>query len=161
MDMRHVIPRRSYLRVLGLALAGGLLVLWQVGANAFEKSSLDIVTKNGTNRFTVELAISPQEQELGLQHRKELAPDHGMLFVFDRVETASFWMKNTIVPLDIIFVNADGSIHRIAENAVPMSLDQIPSQGPVRGVLEVLAGTSKRLGLAPGDKIVHPIFTGK
>lgn len=124
----------------------------------FKKSTLDIIAKSGKHSFTVELAISMAEQEQGLQFRKELAPDAGMLFVFDKEEPASFWMKNTYVPLDLIFIRNDGTIHKIAENATPLSLDGIPSDGPVRGVLEVIGGTSKRLGIAPGDRIESPAW---
>lgn len=145
------------------ALAATVLVavaLIALPAHAFEfkKSTLDIVTKSGKHPFNVELAISMAEQEQGLQFRKELAPDAGMLFVFDKEEPASFWMKNTYVSLDLIFIRNDGTIHKIAENAPILSLEGIPSEGPVRGVLEVIAGTSKRLGIVPGDRIESPAW---
>jgi uncharacterized membrane protein (UPF0127 family) len=130
-------------------------------AEAFQKSSLEIMTKAGPHRFNIELAVSMAEQEQGLQFRKELASDYGMLFDFGDEEKVSFWMKNTYVPLDIIFIRGDGTIARIAENAVPLSLDSLPSGEPVRAVLEVIGGTSKRLGIAPGDRVVHPIFSRK
>lgn len=137
------------------------LSLCAVPAQAFQKSSLEIVTKTGPQRFNIELAVSMAEQEQGLQFRKELAPDYGMLFDFGDEEKVSFWMKNTYVPLDIIFIRGDGTIATIAENAVPLSLDSLPSGEPVRAVLEVIGGTSKRLGIAPGDRVVHPIFSRK
>lgn len=139
-------------------LAAALVLLAATAAFAFQKSSLEIASKSGTHRFEIELAISPQEQELGLQFRKELPEGQGMLFDFGREETASFWMKNTFVPLDIIFIRGNGEIAHIAENAVPLSLDLIPSGGPARAVLEVIGGTSRKLGLAAGDRVSHPIF---
>lgn len=150
-----------------LALLGQKLVLtalfaialYAAPAAAFQKSTLEILTKSGPQRFNIELAISMAEQEQGLQFRKELAPDYGMLFDFGDEEKVSFWMKNTFVPLDMIFIRGDGTIARIAENAVPLSLDSVPSGEPVRAVLEVIGGTSKRLGIAPGDRVVHPIFS--
>ena len=94
-------------------------------------------------------------------HRRSLPEGTGMLFDFHREQDVSFWMQNTYIPLDMIFIRADGRIHRIAENTVPLSLEQVPSRGPVRGVLEVIAGTSRKLGIAPGDRVAHRIFSGQ
>lgn len=88
--------------------------------------------------------------------RQELAPDHGMIFPFDQVRTASFWMKNTYIPLDLIFVRSDGTIANIAANAVPMSLEPIYSEGQVGAVLEINGGRSAELGIQPGDKVEWP-----
>lgn len=92
--------------------------------------------------------------------RKSLAPDAGMLFDFHTPDFQTFWMKNTVIPLDMIFIRADGRILRIAENTVPLSETLVPSGGPVRAVLEVIGGTAKKLGIAPGDRVTHPIFSG-
>jgi uncharacterized membrane protein (UPF0127 family) len=146
-------------RIAPNLLAAALVLLAATAAFAFQKSALDIVSKSGTHKFTVELAISPEEQELGLQFRQELPAGTGMLFDFGREESASFWMKNTYVPLDLIFIRGNGEISKIAENAPPLSLDLIPSGGPARAVLEVIGGTSKKLGIAAGDRVVHPIFS--
>ena len=91
-------------------------------------------------------------------YRRSLAPDRGMLFDFARVQPISMWMQNTYIPLDMIFIRADGSIARIAENAEPLSTRTIPSGEPVLAVLEVIGGTAARLGVKPGDRVEHPLF---
>ena len=91
--------------------------------------------------------------------RRELPEGQGMLFDFQREQPTSFWMKNTYISLDMIFIRADGRILRIAENTVPLSEALVSSGGPVRAVLEVIAGTAKKLGIAPGDRVAHPIFS--
>jgi uncharacterized membrane protein (UPF0127 family) len=111
--------------------------------------------------FAVELALTPEQQAQGLMYRKELPEGQGMLFDFRREQEATFWMRNTYVPLDMIFIRADGRIHRIAANTVPLSEALVSSGGPVRAVLEVVAGTAKKLGIAPGDRVAHPIFSGR
>ena len=110
------------------------------------------------NRFKVEIAGDHASQEKGLMFRKTLAPDAGMLFDFHTDVMTAFWMKNTILPLDIIFVRSDGTISSIAANAVPFSEASIPSTEPVRAVLEINAGRAKALGIEPGDKIHADIF---
>ena len=87
-------------------------------------------------------------------NRSELGPDHGMIFPFDPPRDAAFWMKNTLIPLDMVFVRADGSIANIAANTVPLSLDSVPSDGPVKAVLEIAGGRAAELGIKPGDKVV-------
>jgi len=127
---------------------------------AAELQTLEIVSKNGVHSFAVELALTPEQQAQGLMFRKELPEGQGMLFDFQREQETSFWMKNTFVSLDMIFIRADGRIHRIAANTVPMSEALVPSQGRVRAVLEVVAGTARKLGIAPGDRVAHAIFKG-
>ncbi len=119
---------------------------------------LEIASKSGVHIFGVEMAVTPDEQAKGLMFRRELPEMQGMLFDFQREQPTSFWMKNTHISLDMIFIRADGRILRIAENTVPLSEALVPSGGPVRAVLEVIAGTSKKLGIAPGDRVSHPIF---
>ncbi len=116
------------------------------------------MAKNGVHPFTVELATNDEERARGLMYRKELPEGRGMLFDFKTEQPAEFWMRNTYVSLDIIFIRGDGRILRIAENTEPLSERLIPSGGPIRGVLEVVAGTARKLGIAPGDKVAHPIF---
>jgi uncharacterized membrane protein (UPF0127 family) len=128
---------------------------------AAEKSVVEIVTKTGVHSFSVEVVDNDADRAKGLMHRRSLPEGTGMLFDFHREQDVSFWMSNTYIPLDMIFIRADGRIHRIAENTVPLSLEQVPSRGPVRGVLEVIAGTSRKLGIAPGDRVAHPIFSGR
>jgi uncharacterized membrane protein (UPF0127 family) len=129
--------------------------------SAVELQPLEIVSKTGVHTFAVEMAVTPDEQAKGLMFRRQLPEGQGMLFDFQREQPATFWMKNTYVSLDMIFIRADGRILRIAEDTVPLSEALVPSGGPVRAVLEVVAGTAKKLGIAPGDRVAHPIFSGR
>ena len=114
---------------------------------------LTIQSSTGTHRFTVEVAETPEQQAQGLMNRQSLAPNQGMIFPRDPPADASFWMKNTLVPLDMIFIRPDGTIARIAENTVPLSLDPVPSLEPVSAVLEIAGGRSAELGIKAGDKV--------
>ena len=114
---------------------------------------LTIASKGGTHRFFVEVAVTPEQQAQGLMHRQSLAPDQGMIFPYDPPRPASFWMKNTLIPLDMIFIRPDGTIARIAENTVPMSLEPVPSLEPVSAVLEIAGGRAGELGIREGDKV--------
>jgi uncharacterized membrane protein (UPF0127 family) len=105
------------------------------------------------HRFTVEVARTAEEQAQGLMNRSSLAPDRGMIFPMDPPRQASFWMKNTLIPLDIIFVRADGTIANIAENTVPLSLDPVVSVEPVSAVLELAGGRTAELGIKAGDRV--------
>ena len=134
--------------------AGGIL-------HAAEIQPLEIVTKAGVRTFSVEMAQTEKEREIGLMYRTELADGRGMLFDFSPEQQVSMWMKNTILSLDMIFIGANGRILRIAENTEPQSLKIISSGGPAKGVLEVIAGTAKKYGIAPGDQVVHPLFGKK
>jgi uncharacterized membrane protein (UPF0127 family) len=115
------------------------------GALATTVVTIDTGTKQ--HRFTAEIARTPAEQAQGLMHRTSLPADGGMLFPFANPKFASFWMKNTFIPLDIIFIRTDGSIDRIAENTIPESLDPVVSGGEVAAVLELAGGTAARLGI--------------
>ena len=108
--------------------------------------------------FIVELAVTPEEQEKGLMFRRTLAPDAGMLFVFATPQIVDFWMKNTILPLDMIFIRKNGTVDGIVRNAVSYSLTNIFSTGPVIATLEVPAGTAGRLNLQPADKVIARQF---
>ena len=130
-------------------------------AQAATVQPLEIVTKNGVQVFSVEMATTEEEKEKGLMFRKELADGKGMLFDFSPEQEGSMWMKNTYISLDMIFIRADGRILRIAENTEPMSTRIIPSGGLAKGVLEVIAGTAKKYGIEPGDRVGHPLFNGK
>ena len=132
------------------SMSGGALERSPAG---LEQVPLTIQSKGRTHRFVVEVAGTPQEQAMGLMNRQSLAPDRGMIFPYDPPQDASFWMKNTLIPLDMIFIRADGTIARIEENTVPLSLDPVPSGEPVAGVLEIAGGQSTELGIAPGDKV--------
>jgi uncharacterized membrane protein (UPF0127 family) len=129
-------------------------------ADAMEKGTLEIATKDGVRVFNVDVAVTDEEREKGLMFRKDVPDGYGMLFDFKQDEEVTMWMKNTLVSLDMIFIRHDGTIARIAENTQIESERIIPSGGPVRAVLEVAAGTAKKYGIAPGDKVGYPIFNG-
>lgn len=118
-----------------------------------EQVALTVDSDHGAHRFIVEVARSPEEQARGLMFRQSLAPDRGMLFPNDPPRFASFWMKNTLIPLDIIFIRPDGTISSIAANTVPLSLEPVASQEPVAAVLEIAGGRAAELGIAPGDRV--------
>ena len=120
-----------------------------------------VATIRGAGAVTqvaLEVASTPETQELGLMYRSSLADGHGMLFVFPDESEHQFWMKNTLIPLDMLFVDAQGRIVNIHERAVPQSLDTISAAAPVRGVVELNGGTTARLGIRPGDRVLFPIF---
>jgi uncharacterized protein len=127
-------------------------------AHAAGQATIEIVSKNGVHPFSVELASNDAERARGLMFRKSLPEGQGMLFDFKHDGPVSFWMHNTYISLDMIFIAGDGRIVHIAENAKPLSDDLIPSGGPVRAVLEVIAGTAQQLGIAPGDRVTGSIF---
>ena len=139
-------------------LAACLATTSWVGAAALQ--NLEIVSQSGVHVFSVELATTDEERERGLMFRKELPDGHGMLFDFETERSVAMWMKNTLIPLDMIFIRADGRISNIAESTEPMSTRIIPSRGAVRAVLEVAGGTAKRLGIEVGDRVAHPMFGG-
>ncbi len=130
-------------------------------ARAADTQPLEIITKSGVQVFSVEVMRTDEERAKGLMFRKELPEGRGMLFDFTPEQNVSMWMKNTLIPLDMIFIQSDGRILRIAENTQVESEKIIPSGGAVRGVLEVIAGTAKKLGIKPGDRVGHPLFDGK
>ena len=144
-------------RLASLSL-GWLALLWSAAALAQTFEPLTIAGASGRHAFQVEVARNDAERAQGLMYRRSLAPDRGMLFDFARVQPISMWMQNTYIPLDMIFIRADGSIARIAENAEPLSTRTIPSGEPVLAVLEVIGGTAARLGVKPGDRVEHPLF---
>lgn len=148
-------PRRAP----GLVLLVILLVL-PLAARAQQLEPLTIQTQSGPHRFQVEVARTDADRARGLMYRRSLAPDRGMLFDFERVEPVSMWMQNTYVSLDMLFIRADGTIARIATDTEPLSTQAIPSGQPVLAVLEVVAGTARRLGIRPGDRVEHPLFKG-
>jgi hypothetical protein len=127
---------------------------------AAQTEQLTIDTANGPVLFTVEIADDPQERARGLMFRESLADDHGMLFDFPQPEHASFWMRNTMISLDIIFIGVDGRILNIADHTTPYSDESIPSAGLTRAVLEIRAGRAEELGIRPGARVHHRIFSG-
>jgi uncharacterized protein len=123
------------------------------------KEKLTIVSRDGARHdFMVEMAMTMDQQTVGLMFRPTVPPDGGMLFDWGAPRDSEMWMKNTIAPLDMVFINADGTIRSIAENTVPQSLAVIDSHGPVRATLELAAGTTARLDIRVGDKVMQRIF---
>lgn len=143
--------------VLGLALAAGAgIASSALGQAAME--SLTIVSAGGRHVFQVEVMRNDEQRARGLMFRREMAADRGMLFDFKTEQPVAFWMKNTYIPLDMIFIDSKGMIVNIAENTEPLSERSVPSVKPVLGVLEVNAGVSRRLGIKAGDRVEHSMF---
>jgi len=154
-------------RALVYCLAFGLVSLAlaaapagaQQGLATFDRDNLILARADGTEQaFAIELALTPRQQAQGLMYRPSLAPDAGMLFVYRPARVVTMWMKNTVIPLDMLFIAEDGKVVKVVERAVPFSLATISSDELVRAVLEINGGTVKRLGIMPGDRIVHPAF---
>jgi uncharacterized protein len=122
---------------------------------------LTIVTKAGPKRFDVEVMRDDAARARGLMFRRHMAADHGMLFDFEQDQPVTMWMKNTYLPLDMVFIRPDGTISRIAADTEPLSTAIISSGGPVLAVLELNAGTAAKLGIAPGDRIEHAMFKAR
>jgi uncharacterized membrane protein (UPF0127 family) len=159
---RGVFRRRTRARLwICFAAVVAFSAFTLAGARAASVETLEIVTKNGVQVFSVEIATTEEEKEKGLMFRKELADGKGMLFDFSPEQEVSMWMKNTYISLDMIFIRADGRILRIAENTEPLSTRIIPSRGLAKGVLEVIAGTAKKYGIEPGDRVAYPLFDGR
>jgi uncharacterized protein len=150
------------IRAAGLAaivlVAGCALPAAQTPASAAAQDTIEIITSSGVHAFSVELATTEADRARGLMYRKSLPDGHGMLFDFQTDQPVQFWMHNTYIPLDMIFIQADGRVLNIAQNATPMSDALIPSAGPVRGVLEVIAGTARKYHIAPGDRVTGAFF---
>ena len=146
------------LRRLLIAIALLLPAVPTLALEKFATSELTVITAGGPQKFTIELALSDAQMEQGLMFRRSLAPDAGMLFDFVTPSMATMWMKNTLIPLDMLFVDAKGQTVNIHERAVPGSLETIAAAAPVRAVIELNGGTAARLGIRPGDRVVYPIF---
>lgn len=117
--------------------------------------------QGGQARFTVEVVDDPAERAQGLMRRESLASSAGMLFVYDRAQEAAFWMENTLIPLDMVFIDEAGRVTRVHENAKPLDRTPIPSGGPIRYVLEINGGLAVRIGIAPGAELRHPAVDQK
>lgn len=157
---------RVFLRIVPAALAAGWALspapgaLW-AGPSGFSQVPLAVESSSSVHRFTVELALSPRQQAQGLMFRRRLAADAGMLFVYPAPRIITMWMRNTYIPLDMMFIGSDGRIVRIAERARPMSTETISSGRPALAVLEVNAGTAARLGIRPGDRVIAEALRGR
>jgi uncharacterized protein len=126
---------------------------------SFEESALTVDAADARFEFLVEMAVSPAQRSQGLMFRESLEEDRGMLFDFGQPQRAAMWMRNTYVPLDMLFIDAHGRITQIAANTQPLSDAVIASREPVRAVLELRGGVSAKLGIEPGDRVIHPLFT--
>lgn len=146
------------MRLLAALLIGLFLTCGIAPAMQLRVETLTIETVKGSFSFAAEIAETPEQRSLGLMHRASLASDRAMLFDFGAPREVALWMKNTDIPLDMIFVRPDGTIARIAEHTVPQSLDVISSGEEVIAAIEVVAGTARRIGLARGDRVRHRLF---
>lgn len=161
----------AFLAAASLALAGALAALAPAAAKPLQLAqaapaaqtasaleTLSIVSGDKRHAFQVEVMRTGEQRARGLMHRRYLPADRGMLFDFVRVEPVAMWMENTFIPLDMLFIRADGTIARIAENTEPLSQRTIPSGEPVLSVLEINGGISRTLGIKPGDRVEHSLF---
>jgi uncharacterized membrane protein (UPF0127 family) len=130
-------------------------------AHAMRRETLKLTTSQGVHVIDVEVTETPEEKARGLMFRTRLADKSGMLFFYETPQEITMWMRNTYIPLDMVFIRADGTVHRIERGAEPLSDHVIYSQGPVSAVLEMAGGATERLGLKPGDRIRHPLFGGR
>jgi uncharacterized protein len=153
---------RASARTLCLLAALVLAALLESGAAAAQDvEPLTIDSADGRFEFEVEVAATPAERSRGLMYRRQLAGDRGMLFDFGSTGPASMWMRNTYIPLDMVFIRADGTVHRIEAWTQPFS-ESIISSGPnVVACLELAGGAAERLGLKPGDRVEHALFKPK
>jgi uncharacterized membrane protein (UPF0127 family) len=157
---------RAFVLLLALGLLAPLAPLHaqpapETGAAAMDRQALEIATAKGVLVFEVELAATDAQRARGLMFRDTLGDRRGMLFDFKVDQPVAMWMKNTKIPLDMLFIRADGTIARIAAMTTPFSEQTISSGEPVRAVLEIDGGAARRLGIAAGDKVAHPVFRGR
>jgi uncharacterized membrane protein (UPF0127 family) len=146
-------------RLIAAALLGLLLAAGAARAlERFDWSELTIETAKGPQKFRVELAVSPDQQAQGLMFRRRMDADAGMLFPYEQPQKVAFWMKNTFIPLDMLFIAQDGRIESIRERTVPQSEEPVRSRGRIKAVLELNGGTASRLQIKPGDRVRHGIF---
>tara|TARA_R110000751_G_scaffold12683_16_gene43438 strand:- start:56 stop:538 length:483 start_codon:yes stop_codon:yes gene_type:complete len=146
------IPHAS---ILGLALA---LALSAPALAACREDVVELKADDASARFTVEIADTALERAQGLMHREDMAAGHGMLFLFDTPRPVSFWMKNTPLPLDMIFIDETGEVLNVIANAEPFTEDPRPSEGDTRAVLEINGGLAERYGIGAGALVRHPAF---
>ena len=153
---RYLLPG---LCVLALVLALHTMTLASAALGDLPLEQAEVVANDGTRHvFAVRLADTPGTRARGLMYVTDLEPDHGMLFDFRETRRVGMWMKNTPLPLDMLFVTADGVIAKIARDTTPFSTATISSGRPVRAVLEIRGGRAAELGIVPGDRVVHRLF---
>lgn len=140
----------------GASVMGALLLCAPALAEGCDPAHVDLRGDWGQARFTVEIADDPGERATGLMNRETLPMSHGMLFLFEAPQPVSFWMKNTLIPLDLLFLTADGTVARVHRNAVPLDLSPIPGGSDILAVLEVNGGIAERFGIVEGTVLRHP-----
>ena len=149
--------------LISLACVAFVLLLTgckDTGAQSLPAQPLTIITQEGTaHEFNAEMALTAEQQRIGLMHRKHMKDSRAMLFVFEGSAERNFWMDNTLIPLDLLFITQNGIVHHIHENAKPLDRTRIPSNGPSKAVLEINGGLSKTLGITEGSQIKHEIFS--
>ncbi|MCG6901107.1 MAG: DUF192 domain-containing protein [Rhodobacter sp.] len=145
-----------------MKLFAAAVVVWAASVAAAwaacEETRVDLRGDWGTARFTVELADSPDERALGLMNRPKMAASAGMLFLYEFPQRVAFWMENTLIPLDMIFMGPDGVVRHIHENAVPLDRSLIPGGDGILAVLEINGGMSSLLGITVGSQLRHPML---
>ena len=150
------LSRQTLLRRTGAILA--VLMVATPLAACSDEGKLVLHSSTGDYPFNIEVVDTPESRAKGLMFVQDLADDAGMLFDFKQEQNVSFWMQNTFIPLDMLFIRADGTVARIAERTEPLSTRTIPSGEPILSVLEINGGVSKQLGIKPGDKVEHALF---
>ena len=123
------------------------------------RETLKLLTAQGEHVIDVEITETPEEKAQGLMFRSKLADKSGMLFFYDSAQEITMWMRNTYIPLDMVFIRADGAVHRIEARTEPLSENIVASRGPAVACLELAGGAAEKLGLKPGDRVVHALFT--
>ena len=155
--LKTLAARRGLAALILAVMAAGLPALAAPAAGP-AVDDLTIETASGNHHFSVEVMRSRDELERGLMFRRQMAADHGMLFDFGSPQPVTMWMKNTYLPLDMVFIAADGRVVSVKQNAEPLSERTIYSGGDVLGVLELNAGAAARIGVMPGDRVADPMF---
>jgi uncharacterized membrane protein (UPF0127 family) len=150
--------RQAALGVAWLVVVLALTVSLLGPADAMRRETMKLVTQGATHTIDVEITETAQEKSQGLMFRTRLAENSGMLFFYDPPQEITMWMRNTYIPLDMVFIRADGVVHRIEARTEPLSEDIIASRGDVVACLELAGGVAERLGLKPGDRVEHQLF---
>ena len=159
MNSSPISTRRVYQPLRAVAAFASAVLISLPLAACSDETRLIVQSESGDHAFTVEVVDTPETRAQGLMYRQELADDAGMLFDFQEERPVSFWMRNTFIPLDMLFIKADGTNLNIHVNARPHDTTSIPSEGPVQFVLEIPGGRSDELGIAAGDTVEHPRIT--
>lgn len=152
-EFRKRVANAALFVVCGFAALTASSATW---ADTMRRETLILISAGGRTEILTEIALTGPEQEQGLMFRTGMAENAGMLFIYEQTHDLSMWMRNTYLPLDMVFMRADGTIARIEASAEPLSDRVIASGSPVKAVLELKAGTAQRLGLKPGDRVDSP-----